>query len=553
MFVQVLVLVVCVFNLQNSDAACTGGDDTSHNIVEKTFEGEHECTTGSGCPHVHSDLNSPCRTRAGYCSPQDVIEKHRREKILYVTSITLPEDTQRRDYLSVVDVDPDSEDYGKIIYRLNMPESDVKCELHHYGWNACSSCHHHDMKRDKLIFPCLNSDAIYIVDTTNERRPTHYKSIQPQQLHALHLSSPHTSHCLPTGEIMISTMGDGPEGNAKGQFLMIDGKRNFSIKGTFSNHDTHFGYDYWYQPCFDIMVSSEWGAPKQFKQGLNLSTLSTDFGHSITFWSWSDRKFKFTLDLGTDHGWLPLETRFLHSPYQPHGYVGTALSSTVFHINKASGEWGADLVISVPSVKVENWWLGLDQMPGVITDILISMDDRFLYFSNWVQGDIRQYDITDRSKPVLVGQVFVGGSLVSAGRCPQQDYESPRPVRVLDTNITQPEPLCIDGKRVEGGPQMLQISLDGKRLYVTTSLFSKWDTQFYPELVKRGSWLLLIDVDTEKGGLTLNKNFGVDYGAEPGGPTLAHEIRYPGGDCSSDIFRPNPNSQEAHVCVNFSH
>ena len=40
-------------------------------------------------------------------------------------------------------------------------------------------------------------------------------------------------------------------------------------------------------------------------------------------------------------------------------------------------------------------------MPGIITDILISLDDRFLYISNWVQGDIRQYDITDPAKPRL--------------------------------------------------------------------------------------------------------------------------------------------------------
>ena len=44
-------------------------------------------------------------------------------------------------------------------------------------------------------------------------------------------------------------------------------------------------------------------------------------------------------------------------------------------------------------------------MPGLITDILISLDDRFLYFSNWIHGDIRQYDISDRSHPRLVGQV----------------------------------------------------------------------------------------------------------------------------------------------------
>lgn len=83
---------------------------------------------------------------------------------------------------------------------------------------------------------------------------------------------------------------------------------------------------------------------------------------------------------------------------------------------------------------------------------------------------------------------------------------------------------------------MIQLSLDGKRLYVTNSLFSAWDRQFYPELVEKGSHMLQIDVNTEIGGLAINPEFYVDFAAEPDGPSLAHEMRYPGGDCTSDIW-----------------
>lgn len=51
----------------------------------------------------------------------------------------------------------------------------------------------------------------------------------------------------------------------------------------------------------------------------------------------------------------------------------------------------------------------------MITDILISLDDKYLYFSNWLHGDVRQYDITNTSKPRLVGQIFLGGSLLKGG------------------------------------------------------------------------------------------------------------------------------------------
>lgn len=45
-------------------------------------------------------------------------------------------------------------------------------------------------------------------------------------------------------------------------------------------------------------------------------------------------------------------------------------------------------------------------------------------------------------------------------------------------------PTHCQGKRVPGGPQMLQLSLDGRRLYVTTSLYSAWDRQFYPAMLR---------------------------------------------------------------------
>lgn len=48
----------------------------------------------------------------------------------------------------------------------------------------------------------------------------------------------------------------------------------------------------------------------------------------------------------------------------------------------------------------------------------------------------------------------------------------------------QPQPVFVKEQRLYGSPQMLQLSLDGKRLYVTSSLFSPWDKQFYPDVVK---------------------------------------------------------------------
>lgn len=112
---------------------------------------------------------------------------------------------------------------------------------------------------------------------------------------------------------------------------------------------------------------------------------------------------------------------------------------------------------------------------GMITDILISLDDKYLYFSNWLHGDVRQYDITDRRNPKLTGQIFLGGVILSDSSVTvTEDRELKK----------QPDPVYVKGRRLYGSPQMLQLSLDGRRLYVTTALFKPWDKAFYPEHVK---------------------------------------------------------------------
>lgn len=72
----------------------------------------------------------------------------------------------------------------------------------------------------------------------------------------------------------------------------------------------------------------------------------------------------------------------------------------------------------------------------------------------------------------------------------------------------------------------------------------KWNTWLYFLLSlvcfslcpREGSVMMQIDVNTANGGLKVNENFLVDFGKEPNGPALAHELRYPGGDCTSDIW-----------------
>ncbi|NXC04619.1 SBP1 oxidase, partial [Orthonyx spaldingii] len=466
----------------------------------------------------------------GYPSPLEAMKGNcaagPRERLLYLPCIRSGTGSGQPDFLGTVDVDPQSPEYCQVIHRLPMPH--VGDELHHSGWNACSSCFGDPTKSRKfLVLPSLSSSRIYIVDVATEpRAPRLHKVVEAEELfRKAKAAFPHTSHCLGSGEILISCLGD-PEGNGKGTFVLLDGE-TFEVKGNWEKGEKipALGYDFWYQPRHNVLLSTEWGVPRVLARGFDPRDVEKGhYGRHINVWDWRRRTLRQQLDLG--RGSIPLEIRFLHHPQAARGFVGCALSGQIQHFHKTTeGTWAAEKVIEVPSKKVQGWLL--PDMPALITDILISLDDRFLYFSCWLHGDVRQYDISDPAQPRLVGQVFLGGSLCKGG-----------PVTVLEDRELreQPEPFVIQGKKVAGGPQMLQLSLDGRRLYVSTSLYSAWDRQFYPELIREGSVLLQLDVDTERGGLSVNPKFLVDFGREPGGPCLAHEMRYPGGDCTSDIW-----------------
>ena len=64
-------------------------------------------------------------------------------------------------------------------------------------------------------------------------------------------------------------------------------------------------------------------------------------------------------------------------------------------------------------------------------------------------------------------------------------------------DLTKSQRRSLTNRISPGGAQMVQLSLDGKRLYVSTSLFSSWDKQFYPDMGKHGAQLIQLDVDTE--------------------------------------------------------
>src|SRR5688500_9196039 len=132
----------------------------------------------------------------GFASPAEAIRAPR-EKLLYTVAIYTGTGIQKPDYLVTIDADPASPPFSKVIHRLEMPE--IGDELHHMGWNACSSCHDDaSMQRRYLVVPGVRSSNLYIVDTgPDPRAPRLHTVIEGAAIKGrTDLSAPHTVHCL---------------------------------------------------------------------------------------------------------------------------------------------------------------------------------------------------------------------------------------------------------------------------------------------------------------------------------------------------------------------
>jgi 56kDa selenium binding protein (SBP56) len=145
-----------------------------------------------------------------HSSPQEAMQAPA-EEFLYLACLHEGTGVEKPDFLAVVDAEK-----GEIVHELPMPN--VGDELHHFGWNRCSSaCHGPD--RSHLIVPGFRSSRFHFVNVKDDpRKPYIEKVVEPEEVVAkTGYTRPHTVHCMPGDNIVVSMLGDadgnGPAGS----------------------------------------------------------------------------------------------------------------------------------------------------------------------------------------------------------------------------------------------------------------------------------------------------------------------------------------------------
>jgi methanethiol oxidase len=443
------------------------------------------------------------------------------EKLAYLVLVNPTKSAP--DAIGVVDLDPASSGYGRLVGQADMPHAGD--ELHHFGWNACSSClcpyaPHPHMERRYLVVPGINSSRVHILDTKPDpRQPTIVKVIEGEEVgKRTGYASPHTVHCGPDG-IYMSALG-APGGDGPGGVFMLD-PETFDVKGRWEidRGPQQLAYDVWWHLGLDTMITSTWGTPNMVSQGVNPELLlGGKYGNAMHVWDLRRRRHVQTLQLG-DEQQMVLELRPAHDPTRAYGFVGVVislkdLSSSIWLWYRTSngngpGEFAVKKIIEIPAEPADPGQLppllqGFKAVAPLVTDINLSLDDRNLYVSCWGTGEFIQYDVSDPFNPKKVSSFHIGGIVRRA------------------THPSRPD------QPLNGGPQMVEVSRDGQRLYFTNGLYTPWDEQFYPDGVK--GWMVKVDV-TPGGGMQLDPRFFLE---SPG--MRQHQVRLEGGDASSDSY-----------------
>ncbi|HWM09762.1 MAG TPA: selenium-binding protein SBP56-related protein [Solirubrobacteraceae bacterium] len=366
------------------------------------------------------------------------------------------------DAIGVLDLEAGSDSYGQVVGRFEMPNAGD--ELHHFGWNACSSAlcpwaPHPHVERRYLLVPGLRSSRIH------------------------------------------------------GIFLLDH--ESFDVKGQWEDDrgTQELAYDFWWHLGHDTVITSEWGTPNMVEDGLvGELLLGNKYGHKLHVFDLKTRRHTQEIDLGPEHQ-MVLELRPAHDPSKAYGFVGVVtstadLSASIWLWERGDdGRVSAEKVISIPAEPAEADQLPpllqpFGAVPPLITDISLSVDDRDLYVSCWGTGELKRFDVSNPRAPRETASVRLGGIVGRAA------HPASGPLN--------------------GGPQMVETSRDGRRIYLTNSLYAAWDVQFYPEGID--GWLVKLDAG-EDGSLTVDPDVFVPFSGE-----RPHQVRLGGGDASSDSY-----------------
>jgi selenium-binding protein 1 len=339
-------------------------------------------------------------------------DSRRAEQERFLYVATIAQSPTDPDFIAVIGADPRRSDYGEIVNRIDMPN--VGDELHHFGYSP-------DQRR--LIVPGLFSSRIHVFDIRGNGRRMVLRAVNEDLVAESGYIVPHGVMAM-HGKLLAPMIGAATDTTQPGGIVELDDRT-----GEFEDHfgpgpvrdpdvlGPKYMYDFAMPPSGNRAISTTFGPPALCGGGIDPSCL----GDEVSVWNVRRQKVIQIADLGANSG--ALEVRFIRERGVRRAFINTPGTSAVW----LADDDDRDGVYEFQQV------LGPDDGLLVPADMLLSYDNRFMYVTNWFGNTVQQFDIADPFNPVLARTVSVPH------------------------------------------PNMLRLSRDNRRLYVSNSMITTWD------------------------------------------------------------------------------
>src|SRR5438046_7362272 len=154
-------------------------------------------------------------------------------------------DQKEPEFLSVLDADPASSSYGKVI--ATAPTGSPGNEAHHFGYTA---------NADRIFAGGLFSNRLFVYDVaTDPKHPKLLKTV-PDLAASTGFSGPHTFYAVPSG-VLIAMLGS-KDGGAPGALVQLDNDGNF-VKALPA---PNYMYDVGVRPELNLLITLSWAPPE---------------------------------------------------------------------------------------------------------------------------------------------------------------------------------------------------------------------------------------------------------------------------------------------------
>ncbi|MEO6028488.1 MAG: selenium-binding protein SBP56-related protein [Candidatus Binatia bacterium] len=367
------------------------------------------------------------------------------EDYLYVWTLGIEGVGDGSDKLVTIGANPkNAKTYGTIISKVSVGG---RFEAHHGDFD--------DARRHFWVSGLDDKSKIWIFDVAaNPEKPKLLRTIDTFVQDTGGVVGPHTFFALP-GQMLITGLSNSADRGGRTAIVEYNNAGDF-VRTIWMPKGAEYGYDARVQPRLNRMLTSSFAGAANYMRDFGEMAADPDamkhFGNTMVVWDFHARKPIQTLEVPG----APLEIRWALQPRHNYAFTTTALTSKIWLVEqKDDGSFGARAVADIGDPK---------QLPLPV-DISLSADDRYLFVDTFMDGTCRVYDVSEPSTPKLVATEKVGSQV-----------------------------------------NMVSQTWDGKRLYFSSSLLSKWDKKGKDDeqFVKAYGW----------DGTKLTQTFAIDFKKE---------------------------------------